>query len=69
MQLTEANRIEDTNEMQQLSVVKADTSLRLEKKVWNAFIQTLYGFRLNSTITFVTLLAPLDYRSVTEAKS
>lgn len=68
IELAEADWLKGTSKTQQFLVVKPSLPLRLEKKVWNTFIKTLYGFRLNSTITFVTLLASPDYRSVTEAK-
>lgn len=68
LELTETDWLKGISKTQQLSVIKPSLTFRLEKNVWNAFIKTLYGFRLNSTITFVTLLASLDYRSVTEAK-
>lgn len=67
IKLKEAEWLKDIHKTQQLSVVKPSLPLDLRRK-WNAFIKTLFGFRLNSTITFVTLLASLDYRSVTEAK-
>lgn len=68
VELAETDWLKGISKTQQLSVIKPSLTFRLEKNVWNAFIKTLYGFRLNSTITFVTLLASLDYRSVTEAK-